>query len=235
VLSLRSLPLPPTCVFVTVIQAWSYVAATVLYAYFHGCSKVISFTAEACGSNIPFSFVLCLIPYLISEHDCTPLQCFYKGCIQINQQLALSWLMHSIHCGSTIFPYQVFERRPTEETLLGCVGLYNIIRRYWTFTLCFTIWSLIFLDNKGLLKTVYFPCLYSIRTHGIIWSSSQWVFIRSNNIHNYQLRNVSDKLRVHALNTRHKHNSHRPVDNLSLSIMSQLCWDKNIQQAPPQN
>jgi hypothetical protein len=29
VLSLRGLPLPPTCVFVTVIQARSYVAATV--------------------------------------------------------------------------------------------------------------------------------------------------------------------------------------------------------------
>jgi hypothetical protein len=44
----------------------------------------------------------------ISERDCTPLQCFYKGCIQSNQQLALSRLMHSIHCGSAIFPYQAF-------------------------------------------------------------------------------------------------------------------------------
>jgi hypothetical protein len=31
VLSLRGLPLPPTCVFVTVIQARSYVASTVMF------------------------------------------------------------------------------------------------------------------------------------------------------------------------------------------------------------
>jgi hypothetical protein len=62
----------------------------------------------------------------IFERDCTPLQCFYKGCIQLNQQLALSRLMHSIHCGSAIFPYQALERRPVQETLIGCAGLHSI-------------------------------------------------------------------------------------------------------------
>jgi hypothetical protein len=45
------------------------------------------------------SFV-CLSSYalshtFISERECTPLQCFYKGCIQRNQKLALSRLMKS--------------------------------------------------------------------------------------------------------------------------------------------
>jgi hypothetical protein len=62
---------------------------------------------------------------LISECDCTPLQCFYKGYIQSNQQLALSRLMHSKHCGSAIFPYQALQRRQAQETLLGCAGLHN--------------------------------------------------------------------------------------------------------------
>jgi hypothetical protein len=48
----------------------------------------------------------------------------YKGCIQSNHQLALSRLMHSIHCGSAVFPYQALERRPTQETLIGCAGLH---------------------------------------------------------------------------------------------------------------
>jgi hypothetical protein len=32
----------------------------------------------------------------ISERDCTPLQLFYKDCIQSKQQLALVRLMHSV-------------------------------------------------------------------------------------------------------------------------------------------
>jgi ribonuclease I len=44
---------------------------------------------------------------------------------QSNQQLALSRLMRNIHCGSAIFPYQVFERRPAQETLISCAGLHN--------------------------------------------------------------------------------------------------------------
>jgi hypothetical protein len=35
---------------------------------------------------------------------------------------AVSRLMHSIHCGSTIFPYQVLERKPAQDTLIGCAG-----------------------------------------------------------------------------------------------------------------
>jgi hypothetical protein len=37
----------------------------------------------------------------ISERDCPPLQRFYKGFIQSNQQLAHSRLMHSVYSGST--------------------------------------------------------------------------------------------------------------------------------------
>lgn len=42
----------------------------------------------------------------ISESDCSPYETFYKGSIHSNQQLAVSRLMHNIHCGSTIFPCQ---------------------------------------------------------------------------------------------------------------------------------
>jgi hypothetical protein len=45
--------------------------------------------------------------------------------MQSNQQLALSRLMHIIHLGNTIFPDQALERRPVQETLNGCAGLYN--------------------------------------------------------------------------------------------------------------
>jgi hypothetical protein len=34
--------------------------------------------------------------------------------------------MHSIHYGSAMFLYQAFERRPAQETLIGCAGLHNI-------------------------------------------------------------------------------------------------------------
>jgi hypothetical protein len=54
----------------------------------------------------------------ISERDCTLLQCFYKGCTQSNQQLALSLLMHSIHCGSAVFPYQALKRSAQETDKL---------------------------------------------------------------------------------------------------------------------
>jgi hypothetical protein len=60
---------------------------------------------------------------VISECDCTPLQRFYKGCTQLNQKLARSWLMHSMHCGSAIFPYQALERRQAQETLIDCAVL----------------------------------------------------------------------------------------------------------------
>jgi hypothetical protein len=34
-------------------------------------------------------------------------------------------LVHSIHCGSAVFPHHAFERRPAQETLIGCVGLHD--------------------------------------------------------------------------------------------------------------
>jgi hypothetical protein len=66
-----------------------------------------------------------LLHTFISEPDCTPLQCFYKGYTQSNQQLAVSRLMHSTHCDSAIFPYQALERKQAQDTLSGCAGLYN--------------------------------------------------------------------------------------------------------------
>jgi hypothetical protein len=33
---------------------------------------------------------------------------------------------HNMHHGSTIFPYQVLECRQEQETLIECVGLYNM-------------------------------------------------------------------------------------------------------------
>jgi hypothetical protein len=53
-----------------------------------------------------------------SEHHCTPVQCFYKGWIESNQQLALSLLIHNIHCGSSVFPYKV-HKRPAQHTLIA--------------------------------------------------------------------------------------------------------------------
>jgi hypothetical protein len=42
-----------------------------------------------------FPSIYSLFHAFISESDCTPLQSFYEGSIQSNQQLALSRLMHS--------------------------------------------------------------------------------------------------------------------------------------------
>jgi hypothetical protein len=58
----------------------------------------------------------------ISEPNSIPLRCFYKGCIQSKQQLALSRLMHNIHCGRAVFQYQALERRTAQQTLMGCAG-----------------------------------------------------------------------------------------------------------------
>jgi hypothetical protein len=97
---------------------------TVIHSYLK-TSVVISYFSFFVSSLL--SFFLSPMPYSIpSEHDCTLLQCFYISCIQSNEQLALSRLMHSIHCGSAIFPYQALETRPAQETLIGCAGLRNI-------------------------------------------------------------------------------------------------------------
>jgi hypothetical protein len=74
----------------------------------------LSFFLPSFLSFFPSAYAL--FHTLTSERDCTPLRCFYKVCIQSNQQLALSRLMHSIHCGNAIFSYQALER-PAEETL----------------------------------------------------------------------------------------------------------------------
>jgi hypothetical protein len=71
-----------------------------------------------------FSSSCVLFHTLISECDCTSLQCFYKRCIHSNQQLALSPLMHSIHCSSTVSIPRAWKKM-AQETLIGCVGLHN--------------------------------------------------------------------------------------------------------------
>jgi hypothetical protein len=50
--------------------------------------------------------------------------------ISENSKLALSRLMHSIHCGNAIFAYQTLERKPPQETsgLIGCAGVHKNIR-----------------------------------------------------------------------------------------------------------
>jgi hypothetical protein len=85
------------------------------HALFRTAAGVIS-AFLSCFLSPHSSYALFRI--FISESDCTPLQCFYKGCIQSNQQLALSLLMHSIHCGSAVFPYQALEIRQAQETVI---------------------------------------------------------------------------------------------------------------------
>jgi hypothetical protein len=67
------------------------------------------------------SFFLRPIPYFIpSLRNVTVLHynVFTKAVrIQSNRQLALSRLMHSIHCGSAIFTYQALERRPARDCM----------------------------------------------------------------------------------------------------------------------
>jgi hypothetical protein len=77
-----------------------------------------------CSHIFPLSYALFYT--FISEHVCIPLQCFYKGGMQSNQQMALSCLMHIIHCSITIFPYHAFESRLAQETAISCAGLHSI-------------------------------------------------------------------------------------------------------------
>jgi hypothetical protein len=72
------------------------------------------------------SFLFPSFHAFIFEKDCTLLQCYYKGCIQSNQQLARSRLMNIIHSGSIIVPYHALGRRPAQETLTGPAGLHTI-------------------------------------------------------------------------------------------------------------
>jgi hypothetical protein len=76
-------------------------------------SSFVSFFLFFFLHSMPYSIIF------VSERDCTPLQCFYKGCVQSNQQVALNRLMHNIHYSSTIFPYQA------KETLICSAGLRN--------------------------------------------------------------------------------------------------------------
>jgi hypothetical protein len=93
------------------------------------CKSLFCATVDILSSFFPFfffpsSYALCHT--FISECDCFPLQCFYEDCTQSNQELALSQLMQSLHCRSSIFPYDVRERRPAQEAVLSCVGMHSI-------------------------------------------------------------------------------------------------------------
>jgi hypothetical protein len=69
-----------------------------------------------------FSLTYALFHASISQRDYTPLQLFYKDCTQSNQQLSPSSLMYSIHCGSSVFPFQVLERRPAQDFKRRFIG-----------------------------------------------------------------------------------------------------------------
>jgi hypothetical protein len=62
-----------------------------------------------------YSFNL-FIPYLHFWTWLYYITMFLKGRIQSNQHLALSRLMCGIHRSSTVFPNQVLDRRPAQET-----------------------------------------------------------------------------------------------------------------------
>jgi hypothetical protein len=72
------------------------------------------------------SFILCLISYLHFLTCLYSITMFTQRLYTIKQQLALCRLMHSIHCGSAIFPYQALEGRPAQETVIGCIARHNI-------------------------------------------------------------------------------------------------------------
>jgi hypothetical protein len=61
----------------------------------------------------------------LSECDCIPLQCLYKGSVQSNEQLAVSRLLHNLYCGTAVFPYHGLDGRQAHETN-GCAGLHNV-------------------------------------------------------------------------------------------------------------
>jgi hypothetical protein len=92
--------------------------------------EVVTFLCYTCQQvqSLSFFFPLsyALFHTFISECDCTPLHCFYKGCVQSNQQLVLCQFLRNIQWGSTIFPYEALERRRAQKILIGCVGLHNI-------------------------------------------------------------------------------------------------------------
>jgi hypothetical protein len=95
---------------------------TVIHTYL----KTPVFISYYCRCSFFYSFILCLVSYLNFLTWLYSVTCFYEGCIQSNQQLALSRLMHSINCSSAVFPYQALEMRPAQETLTGCAGLHNM-------------------------------------------------------------------------------------------------------------
>jgi hypothetical protein len=50
--------------------------------------------------------------------------------------------MHSIHCGITVFPYKALERRPAQESSVGCVEQHNMKHsRHWMFFLCVCLYE----------------------------------------------------------------------------------------------
>lgn len=64
-----------------------------------GCTCQLSFF-------VPLSYALSHT-FTTNKLHCTPLQWFYKSCIQSNHQLALSRLMHCTHCSNAAFPVPV--------------------------------------------------------------------------------------------------------------------------------
>jgi hypothetical protein len=86
---------------------------TIIHSYFK--TSVFIVLKEKFLSVFLSSFFFPLFHTLISECDFTPLQCFYKVCTQSNRQMALGWLMHRMHCGTTILRSRTLERRLAQE------------------------------------------------------------------------------------------------------------------------
>jgi hypothetical protein len=93
--------------------------------------------------NSFLSFFLHPMPYSIPSflNVTTPLQCFHKGFIQSNQQLALSWLTHSIHCSSAIqcihkVPLGFWKTVARKQIELATWGLQQITVKLWKFFFC---------------------------------------------------------------------------------------------------
>jgi hypothetical protein len=95
---------------------YSHLKTPVFLSY---CSRIFLFVFF-----FYFSLHLTPLPYLYSWMWLYSITIFfYKGCFQSDQHLDLSRLMHSIHCGNTIFPYQTLERWPAQETFNRLAGL----------------------------------------------------------------------------------------------------------------
>jgi hypothetical protein len=97
--------------FRTITVTHSYLKTSVFTSYLFFLSSFLSFYLF-----LSSSFLIFLIPYLHFWTWLYSITMFLQTVYNQNQQLALSRLMHRIHCGSAVFPHQALERRTVQET-----------------------------------------------------------------------------------------------------------------------